>query len=110
MFPRIECVIKGLKPEGVYSIILSMKHLEPCKFNFTENRWVHNEQVTARPKMWTNAVLHPDQSASGEQWMRAPVNFDGIKLTKKAPPDNTTREVGTAQWRVEWWTLGEGWV
>lgn len=48
---------------------------------------------TTSASTWTNAVLHPDNSASGEHWMRAPVNFDAIKLTKKNPPENLEREV-----------------
>lgn len=91
MFPKLEYRLSGLEPHSSYALLLSFERaddfrfllLPSCSFSF-RHKFVQGEWRPlgrAEPQPPPMPVHHPDLVASGLCWMRAPVNFDRVKIT-----------------------------
>ncbi|KAH7719589.1 T-brain [Aphelenchoides avenae] len=96
MFPRFELSVRGLNPKGVYAIVVSMRLIGPFRYISTEKRWVSSPYRSDNVAEWSNAVLHHDQCANGEHWMKQTVSFDRIKLMNRTPTGISDQEISIA--------------
>ena len=89
MFPAVEIVIKGLQPDYIYSVFISTKLKDQCRYRYnTKTGWTRIN-AGAQPSIPYRMVPHADSRNTGSYLMRKPLSFKTIKMTNNL---NTKRD------------------
>lgn len=84
MFPPVIVSVKGLEPDSLYSISLSMLPVDEYRYRYRKgDGWAKVGKGARQCSLQT--FTHPDSRNLGSHWMRQPISFKTLKLT-----NNTT--------------------
>ena len=88
MFPTIDIKVTGMHPTSKYVMILDFLPVDNYryKYEYESSSWlIACEEMTPPPN---RMYVHPESPATGNQWMKASVEFNKCKLTNNVADTN----------------------
>lgn len=83
MFPPVIVSVKGLDPESLYSVSLSILPVDEYRYRYRQgDGWTKIGKGARQCSLQT--FTHPDSRNLGSHWMRRPISFKTVKLTNNA--------------------------
>uniref|UniRef100_A0A914GZW9 T-box domain-containing protein n=1 Tax=Globodera rostochiensis TaxID=31243 RepID=A0A914GZW9_GLORO len=88
MFPKLELNLRGLDPNGLYSLTLCMRQLDTLRYKYQAGGWSPAGQDDSSATV-SKFVNHHDAWNRGEFWMsQEKLCFDRVKLTNREMESN----------------------
>ena len=99
MFPPIVMSVKGLHPNGLYSIYLDIVPMDDRRYKFMQTEWVAVGK--ADKKFVYKEFPHTDSPNSGSHWMEKPISFKMLKLTNNQSTTNADQIILNSMQRYQ---------
>ncbi|CAJ0578614.1 unnamed protein product, partial [Mesorhabditis spiculigera] len=90
MFPKLEYLIDGMEEETFYLLTIKMALVDNFRYKFQSGEWIRSGR--ADTGFEEKEVLHSDGPMVGAYWMRAPINFENVKITNN-PADRNPKHL-----------------
>lgn len=89
MFPAVEIAVKGLQQDFIYSIYISVRLRDNCRYRYYTDAGWKKINTGVQSSIPYRMIPHRDSRNTGAHFMRKPLSFKTIKMTNKL---NTTRD------------------
>ncbi|CAJ0941465.1 unnamed protein product, partial [Mesorhabditis belari] len=90
MFPKLEYLIEGMDEDACYLLTLKIVRVDDNRYKFQCGEWVPAGR--GDPGFQEKQVHHNDGPMPGAHWMRAPINFENVKITNN-PQDCNPKHI-----------------
>ena len=81
MFPALELVIRGLEPDNIYSVFISVQLKDQSRYRYNSSTGWMKIGTGAQPSFPNRMIPHADSRNTGSHFMRKPLSFKTIKMT-----------------------------
>ncbi|GMT19055.1 hypothetical protein PFISCL1PPCAC_10352, partial [Pristionchus fissidentatus] len=82
LFPKLTLSVRGLRPDGIYGIKMTLKRADKYKYRFNLGKWTISNEEEEATGFAPPEIYHLNGfQQRGDEWMRKPIQFHNFKLT-----------------------------